>query len=232
MKKFALMLLTLFLSTNAVFGATVVGIHGFLVTNRTMVPVVNALKSCFPVCLFEFKSRESTIREIACDLNQFLCTIAEKNPGEPIHFVTHSIGGVILKCAVNLPNCPQEAKCGRAVLMAPPSQGSALGRAVQDNFIAKLFMGSKSGRELLTYTPCDMAALGEFPPTMQLLVIAGCRGIVPFFNGWPNDIFLAVKETYLNTPHLHRIVSLKHGALLDNSGTLCLTKQFLLNGKI
>lgn len=232
MKRFALMLIILFLPCSAIYGVTVVGIHGFLVTNRTMVPVVNTLKSNFSVCLFEYRSRQYTIQEIAKDLNQFLCTLAAKKPGEPIYFVTHSIGGVILKHAVNLPNCPQEAKCGRAVLMAPPAQGSALGRSWRGNFISELLMGSKSGRQLLTYTAREMAALGEFPSTMQIFVIAGRRGITPFFNGVPNDVYLAVKETYLNTPHYHRIVPLSHGALIENSGTLDLAKQFLLNGKI
>lgn len=209
---------------------TVVVIHGMFVSARTMAPIQHALDKCFSVCLFEFDSRRETIQDVAMHLNKQLQCLARQHPGEPIYFATHSIGGVVLKTALNLPCCPAEAKCGRAVLLAPPAQGACLARTFKDNVIVRLGMGSKSGYELMTYTPREMACLGEFPSTMEVLVIAGTCGINPFFRGQPNDGCLRTVETRLNTPHCYKELHLKHGGLINNPCSLRLTRNFLLHG--
>ena len=106
-----------------------VGIHGMLVDYHSMMVARRGLKkACFDVCLFNEPTRKYGICEQACLLNQTLQGLARKRPGVPIYFVTHSVGALVLRAALNLSSCPEEAKIGRAVLIAPPNQGSRLAR--------------------------------------------------------------------------------------------------------
>ena len=213
--------------------ASVVCIHGFLVNNTTMMPLKRCLeKSGFDVCLYKYEAREETLQCHGLRLKEMLKQMARNNPGEPINFVAHSIGGVVLRVALSLPGCPEEAKIGRAVLLAPPNRGSMLGRKMKDVLPIKIAMGEKSGKQLLEYSPCQMLALGTFPPTCQVLVIAGARGMNKGFDNRPNDGYLAVEETRLDTPHAFMTLDLKHGALLTNRESLRLTRDFLLSGQI
>ncbi len=212
---------------------SVVAIHGFLVNDTTMLPICRCLrKSGFRVCRFSYESRKDTIECHGRHLVEFLKRLACECPGEPIHFVTHSVGGVVLRSAIAQPDCPQEAKIGRAVLLAPPNQGSMLARNVRDVAPIRFAMGTKSGMQLMCYTPAEMAAFGCFPPSMQILILAGCRGTHIGFDGRANDGFLAIEETRLNTPHAFVVLQLNHGQLLKNREALRLTRDFIVCGSL
>jgi len=93
-----------------------------------------------PVC-GSLSSQETLVK----DLRQ----IAAKNPNTPIHFCAHSLGGVILRAALNHPHCPPEATKGRAVLVASPQQGSSFASWASRYFFGNFFLG-KSGAQLAT----------------------------------------------------------------------------------
>lgn len=209
---------------------SVVCIHGFMTTHRSMKPVKQALKeTCLDVYLWEYPSRRQTFQENACLLISFLQKIAHYRPGAPIHFVTHSIGALILRVALNTPECPQEAKIGRAVLVAPPNKGSSLARRFGQLSPVRFVLGPKSGRQLMCYEESDITCLGYFPEEMEILVAAGSRGSSLWFRR-PNDGLIAVEETALNTPFYWRVYPISHGKLLKSRQMLCLLKNFLLYG--
>lgn len=206
---------------------TVVGIHGFLTNWKSLKPIQHTLETCqFDICLWNYDSRKGFIEEHACKLFNTLQEIAALHPGEPIHFVCHSVGAVVLRAALNIPSCPREAKMGRAVLLAPPNQGSCLGRQYRNCPTLRAIMGNKSGWQLLNYGPCDMKVFGEFPATMQVLVIAGTKGSGLFFDQ-ANDGYLTVNETRLNTPHYFTHYPITHGDLMTYPPVLCCIKRFL-----
>jgi pimeloyl-ACP methyl ester carboxylesterase len=230
MKKIFLVALLILQCTGfQMFGEIVVGVHGFLSNARSMRQVKNVLCKCgFPVCFWEYPSRQKYIGEHASHLAAKLQEIARAAPGEPISFVTHSIGALVLRAALNMPCCPQEAKCGRAVLLAPPNQGSCLGRDVRHFFPINFIMGTKTGWQLMHYDPCKIACcFGEFPPDMAVLVIAGTEGNKLFFNR-PNDGYIAVEETYLNTPFYFAAFAVSHGDLLNKPEVLGCLRNFFL----
>lgn len=222
------MLLLLFINSLEAAGGSVICIHGFTRSYRCMIPMGNMLdKEGFDVYLWDYQSRKETIQEHAANLVQILKKIAAEKPGEPIHFVTHSVGGIITKAALNHPECPEEAKIGKAVLLAPPSQGSCAARAISHFTPVRLFFGKKTGKQLLTYTQEEMNALGNFPESKRVLVLSGMRGN-GFFRS-PNDGKVTVNETRLPTPHEHRSLFVSHSWIMTSRQSLAITKNFLLD---
>jgi pimeloyl-ACP methyl ester carboxylesterase len=207
---------------------TVVCLHGFLQSSKRMLPVGYELRSQgLDVILWDYPSWHKNIEEHASDLVELLQRIAEEKPGEPIHFVTHSLGGVVTRAALSHPDCPQEAKVGKAILVAPPNKGSCLGRSMSDVTPLKLFFGQHTGSQLLNYTQKEMEALGSFPSEKEVVVIAGYRGSSIFFSV-PNDGKVSVNETSLTTPHKHILLDATHSWILKSRETIKIISQILL----
>ncbi|MBS0623461.1 MAG: hypothetical protein JSS62_02450 [Verrucomicrobia bacterium] len=208
----------------------VIGIHGLLSRSCDMRCICTSFTHAgLDVYLWEYPSTEGTICEHAQNLVQFLQYIAQCRPEQPIDFVTHSVGALILRQALNVADCPEEAKTGRAVLLAPTNQGSRLARESKGVLPIHIGLGSKLGYELMTYDPCTIQSIGPFPESLDILVIAGCRGNNLLFNE-PNDGFLAVSETALETPYSFESFKLKHGDLLVDPCVLQTAYTFILNG--
>ena len=223
-----LMLLLLNLGVLSADHGSVVCIHGFTRSYRSMLPMGNKLENeGFEVYLWDYQSRKETIETHAENLVDVLRTIALKKPGEPIHFVTHSVGGIITKTALNHPDCPEEAKIGRAVLLAPPAQGSCAARAIAHLSPARLFFGKRTGKQLLTYTPEQMHALGDFPPSVTVLVVSGVKGNNFLFRS-PNDGKVTIHETVLSTPHHRATFFVSHRWIMTSRQVIEVTKNFLI----
>ena len=104
-------------------------LHGFLRSSSSMKKMAKAFqKEDYETHLWDSPSRGLTIEEHAQILVRELQKCANEHKGDPIHFVTHSLGGIILRATLNHKDCPEEAKIGRAVLLAPPNQGSSFAR--------------------------------------------------------------------------------------------------------
>lgn len=204
----------------------IVLIHGFLGASWNLKYHEYMLKKAqFNVTSWDYPSQKKTIPQHAEDLVNHLKTIAEKYPQRPIHFVTHSMGGLVLRAAINHPECPIEAKTGKAVLLVPPNQGTVWGRKLGECRIISALLQDKSGRELLTQN--HFCYLGEFPNTMQIKVIAGSQSFNPFLT-IPNDGIVTVQETVLNTPHEHTVIKEEHHLILLSKTANQLIMEFFL----
>jgi pimeloyl-ACP methyl ester carboxylesterase len=223
----------LFLIQTIGFGQdeSVVCLHGFFRFSKCMIPMANNLQhEGLQVYLWNYPSRKRTIEKHAEDLVETLQTLSLSHPGRPIHFVTHSMGGIILRSAVNHPKCPQEAKIGRAILLAPPNKGSVLARRFKGCPLARGIFGGKAGRQLLTFSEEEMSDLGVFPHTMEILVVAGKKEslFTKFLMSEPNDGKVTVEETRLNSPHTHKTLYVSHHWIMTSRESIALTKEFLL----
>lgn len=231
MRKMILLLLALLFQITPLKANTVVLIHGFLLSGYHMKPLEMHLRGSFPIAFFEFPSRKEYIDQTALRLVNYLRCLASYRPGEPIYFVAHSVGGIILRAALNHPECPVEAKVGRAVLLGPPNQGSIFARYFKNWPPIRFVIGEKSGYELMHYCPDTVASVfGEYPSTLQLLIVAGCRGTCLVFGNEPNDGYVTIEETRTSAPHLHTVFPISHGDLIHDREVACLTKRFLLYG--
>lgn len=209
---------------------SVVCLHGFFRSYKCMIPLANVIRDeGLDVYLWDYRSRQKTIEEHADCLVEVLNAIAQKNPSKPIHLISHSLGGIIIRAAVNHPNCPHEAKIGKAILLAPPNQGASLARHFQGNRFVRWIFGKKAGTQLLTYTEEDMSNFGEFPPTKDVLVIAGAKGSSTFKHliHEPNDGKVTVEETRLNAPHWHQTLYVSHSWIMTSRQSIAIMRHFL-----
>ncbi len=130
--------------------------------------------------------------------------------GATLHFVTHSMGGIVARYYLEgrrLPNL------GRVVMLSPPSQGSEVVDALKDNGLFKLVNGP-AGAQLGTDPDSIPSRLG--PVAFELGVIAGNKSIDPLFS-WmipgPDDGKVAVARTrvegmqdFLVVPYSHTFI--------------------------
>lgn len=227
MFKKLLVILSLLTCSLAAEGRYVVAIHGLTTDSSTMHAICRTLACCQDeVYLWDYPSTKGTICSHASELYYVIQQIAACRPGQPIDFVTHSIGALILRQALNIEGCPEEAKIGRTVMFAPPNQGSKLARQWKGFPPVAFCIGTKIGCELMTYDAATIHAIGPFPETMQVLVIAGCKGNNMLFHE-PNDGFITINETALDTPYYFQSYYLTHGRLLTNPAALELMAYFI-----
>ncbi len=191
----------------------------------SMQPMATAfLREGYEAHSWGYPSKERTIEEHAEYLAHDLRAAAERNPGEPIHFVTHSLGGIIVRAALNHPDCPEEAKIGKAVLLVPPNQGSQFGKTLNHVKPIKKLFGENAGSELLTQETFDY--LGQFPNSKKVLIISGTFGWNPFI-GELNDGKVGVSESCLGTPHEHITVFAGHSWIMYSDSVIDLTVDFV-----
>ncbi len=171
-----------------------------------------------------YPSRKCTIEEHADHLVAALNTTAKKHPDESIHFVTHSLGGIILRCALNHPNCPEEAKKGRAVLLSPPNKGSSFGRFLNKIGPIRTLVGPKAGKQILTQKNFDH--LGSFPEKMYVLIISGTFGWNPLI-GEKNDGKVGISESCLSTAHQHITTFSGHSWIMFSSPVIYDALKFI-----
>jgi pimeloyl-ACP methyl ester carboxylesterase len=117
-----------------------------------------------------------------------------QDPAARIHFVTHSLGGIVLReYLVN----NQLTNLGRVVMIAPPNNGSELVDKFRNFPFFKFFTGP-AGQQLGTSPESLPRKLG--PANFELGVIAGDRTLNPFYSWFipgPDDGKVSVASTRL-----------------------------------
>ena len=115
-------------------------------------------------------------------------------PGGRVHFVTHSLGAIVLRQQLATEPIPN---LGRVVMLGPPNRGSEIADALKRGWFLRLFTGP-SGQQLGTSSEDLPRKLG--PACFELGVIAGDRSLNPFFSGRlprPHDGKVSVDSTRL-----------------------------------
>ena len=116
-----------------------------------------------------YPSRTRPIEELADYVRDRL----PRNTGHSLHFLTHSLGGLVLRYLLQV---ARPVNLGRVVMLSPPNQGSQLARRFGRNPLYRLATGP-SGAQLAS-EPSKLASLLG-PVDYPLGVITGAGRINP-----------------------------------------------------
>ena len=201
----------------------VVLVHGLARTSLSMAYLAKFLRDHgYKTHNFGYPSRKQDITSHAIELDEFL----EKRitPGTPLHFVTHSLGSLVLRKYLSSHGDRYIYK--NAVMLGPPNQGSQFARAVRPVYPVAKFLGP-AFLEI-----CDLE-LENSSDKIHIGIIAGGTtgkiGLSPLIRG-DNDGVVRVSETELEGSHETLIVRGLHSFLMYYPSVLKQITCFLEKG--
>ena len=202
-------------------------VHGLGRTHRSMWAVEGSLRLAgYRVINWRYPSTRAPITELALTLDRELTTRL-RALDTPIHFVSHSMGGIVLRrylADVSLPNL------GRVVMLAPPNQGSEVVDRLRGWWIFRRATGP-AGEELRT----GAGGPEELPGIpAELGIIAGRRPANPLFSRWiegENDGKVGVARAALPGMSDFLVVDYGHTWLAWQPAVIAQVKAFLAEGK-
>ena len=208
----------------------VILIHGLGREKSSMHKMYKALNAeGFDAVNWSYNSMNDDILTVANNLAE----IVELNSKyhSKINFVTHSMGGIVLRCYLKL---NKNESLGKIVMLAPPNQGSAVARFLIDNSFVNSIMGP-AGQELKDKDTIERICT---IPESNLMVIAGTKS-TDILNptSWvtgsvlekPNDGTVSVNETKL--PNMERFITVdaSHTVIMNNETVIEETIKYLKN---
>ena len=207
----------------------VILLHGLARTSASMDKMEQRLDEAgYSVVNIDYPSRELTIEELApLAVDEGLLGCRRTAGLSRIHFVAHSLGGILVRKYLNEHEIPE---LGRVVMLGPPNQGSdaadELGGLPGFDWI-----NGPAGRQLGKGEASVPLALG--PADFELGVIAGSRTIDPVGSAVledPDDGKVSVFDTRLEGMDDFVVVEHSHAFLMRMQKPIELTIRFLQTG--
>lgn len=201
-------------------------IHGILGWKDRWAPMSDALRRRgLEVIDVNYPSTRARIEDHVAQLRTVLANMDEF---EEINFVTHSMGGLILRrLLADWPDLPAR----RAVLIAPPNRGAVTADLVREFFAYRLVFGP-AGQQLVTGVASFTHGLP--PPRCEFGVIAGGRGDDVGFNpliAGDDDGVVPVESTRLEGMSDFLLVPRLHSAIIRAPEVVAATVRFLETGR-
>lgn len=208
-------------------GPTVFLLHGLGRTRWSMAPVAVFLRrSGFPVRNLGYPSRKMTVERlvetwVAPELDRL-------DVRSPIHFVTHSMGGILVRQLLQQRDLPPGS---RVVMMAPPNQGSELVDRLRE-FRVFRWRNGPAGAQLGTGPESLPNRLK--PVNVAIGVIAGNRCLNPLFGHWidgPCDGKVSVARARVAEMDDFRVLPVSHTFMMLDRRVLAEIRHFLGQGR-
>ncbi len=172
--------------------------------------------------------RGLSLREIVARVDPLIADFETKQAG-PLHFVTHSLGGLVVRAFLAM---RRPAQFGRVVMLAPPNGGSELADLLYRIRLDRLVLG-RVGPHLRTGRRAeDEALLGTVD--FDCGIIAADRPIDPIFPRillpWPNDGKVTVAATRVQGMHDHIVLPVSHTLMVHDRRVVAQTMAYLERG--
>lgn len=204
--------------------ATVILVHGLWMSGFELGVLKHRLEATggLRAIPFSYHSLSGCMSDHAQSLLQF----ARAHPAERLHFVGHSLGGIVILRALQL---AEDLPPGRAVLLGTPLQGSRAAQGVSRLPFGKTILGMAVQEECIDYTP------REWNGSREVGVIAGSMGLGLgrlFANlNTDHDGTVLVEETKLPGAKDHLVLQTSHTAMLFSAEVAEQTACFLKEGR-
>lgn len=196
----------------------VVTVHGLLAGSGSMRCLGKAASELgFSVANWSYPSMRGSIIQHAAGLSRLLSDLAQSDHVQRIHFVTHSMGGVIARAAIIQSRLESKwvGKCGRIVMLAPPNAGSRLTRIPLGPFTSWF----PQLRELSEAPDSFVQRLPAFR-RMHVGVIAA-----------QHDFVVAPESTHLQGELEHAIVATSHQRVTRHPEAIEMAMEFVQSSR-
>ncbi len=229
MKRLLLVLVLLLSAGIAQADDCVVLLHGLMRGATSMNKMQRELDQAgFITANIDYPSRDHTIEELAdIAVPDGLAACREHEGVDRIHFVTHSLGGILVRQYLSTNEIPD---LGRVVMLGPPNQGSVAADEMVD-VPGYDWINGPSGRQLGKGEDSVPLKLG--PADFELGVIAGNRTIDPITSAVlpnPDDGRVSVEDTKLEGMTDFVVVEHSHAFMMRMQEPIELTIAFLTDG--
>lgn len=180
-------------------------------------------------------SYPSLTKNIAGHADQVEQLLALSQDAERVSFVTHSLGGLVVREVLSREGRPTtrlwrtKLALGRVVMIAPPNQGSELAKSIA-HLPPYHWIGGPAASEIAAGPP-----FAPVSPRIEVAVIAGGTtgetGFNPLLSG-NNDGVVTVSETRLPGASDHIVVRALHTVIASHPETIAATRNFLETGRL
>jgi len=207
----------------------VIVLHGLGRSNRSMDKMAEALTAAgYRVYNELYPSREKTIEELSMDAVPAGLSWCAVGPGEKVHFVTHSMGGIMLRFYLEQESIPA---LGRVVMLSPPNQGSELVDRLS-GWPGFGLVAGVAGYQLGTGPESLPLKLG--PADFEVGIIAGNRSFNPVYSSLvdgEDDGKVAPDEARLEGMSDFLVVPSSHSFIMNSDEVIAQSLHFLEHGK-
>ncbi|WP_319524462.1 alpha/beta fold hydrolase [uncultured Desulfosarcina sp.] len=210
--------------------AHVILLHGMGRGCRSMSKMADHLAdSGYTVVNLDYPSTGADIETLSSGVvAEAVETCRSKNPEAPIHFVTHSLGGILVRHYLQNHSLPPGS---RVVMLSPPNHGSEVADLLKDFFLYRWIMGP-AGQQLGTSAGALPNRLG--PVDVPVGIITGDRSLEPWFSSrvpGPDDGKVSVARARLPEMADFLVVHRSHGFIMNGPEVIEQTIHFLRHGK-
>jgi hypothetical protein len=205
----------------------VVVLHGLGRSRDSLAGMTRALEAAgFEVAAVEYPSTRRDLREHALQVRGILDAVEDIRT---VSFVTHSLGGIVVRDLLSLDGAWKERiRVGRVVMIAPPSRGSVVAEVVNDWLPVRIVLGQVVGE----LTPPEVGRIP--PPPCEFGIVAGGtgtgKGMNPLLDG-DNDGLVTVESTRLDGAADFLLLDASHTFIMAKRECIEATLRFLGTGR-
>lgn len=214
------------MTTRSAAQASVILLHGMARSARSMAPLASDLRAHgYRISNVGYPTRPYDVDGL---VSRYVApAVAACHGDAPIHVVTHSLGGILIRAYLQDRALPPGS---RVVMLAPPNHGSEVADHVRYWPLYRWMMG-RVGQQLGTGPD---AIVRRFRPIdVELGVIAARRSLQPWFS-WllpgENDGAVSVASTRLDEMRDFIVVDSSHTLLMFNREVRHQVHRFLADG--